>query len=317
MPPISSSKRIGMPTVLLAYTMWGILPLYWKLLDAIPSYEIICHRILWSFLFSLALIALRHKTTAFVQALKNRRTMITSLATAILLGSNWLVYIWAVNNGYIIESSLGYFINPLIAVFFGVLFLKESLRPGQWASLSVALAGVLYLTFSYGRFPWIGITLAVTFALYSLLRKTASLRSLHGLTFETGLLTVPAAATLIFLTWHGQSHLFTQDFRFTSLLIASGPITALPLLFFVFGAQRISMTAVGLLQYLAPTLQFLIGLILFNEPFPKAKLIGFCLIWIALALYISENIYQRIRQKNGLQQKKRPQKNCSRSKNNE
>ncbi len=304
MPQTSFSKKHGMPAVLLAYTMWGILPLYWKLLNAIPSYEIICHRILWSFLFSLALIALRHKTAAFVHALKNARTVITFLATASLLGSNWLVYIWAVNNGYIIESSLGYFINPLIAVIFGVLFLKEPLRPGQWASLSVALAGVLYLTFSYGHFPWIGLTLAVTFSLYSLLRKTASLHSLNGLTFETGLLTVPAAATLVFLAWHGKSHLFSQGFSLTWLLITSGPITALPLLFFVFGAQRISMTAVGLLQYLAPTLQFLIGLVLFNEPFPRAKLIGFCLIWLALALYISENIYQRIWQKNNLKQKK-------------
>jgi len=158
------NKQYGLPTVLLAYTMWGILPLYWKMLDAVPSYEIICHRILWSFLFSLALLGLRRKISPFIKNLRDKRTVITFLATASLLGCNWLVYIWSVNNGYIIESSLGYFINPLIAVFFGVVFLREPLRPGQWAALSVALAGVLYLTFSYGRFPWIGLTLAVTFA---------------------------------------------------------------------------------------------------------------------------------------------------------
>ncbi|HHL33537.1 MAG TPA: EamA family transporter RarD [Desulfobulbaceae bacterium] len=290
------NKRYGLPTVLLAYTMWGILPLYWKMLDAVPSYEIICHRILWSFLFSLALLGLRRKINPFIKNLRDRRTVITFLATASLLGCNWLVYIWSVNNDYIIESSLGYFINPLIAVFFGVVFLREPLRPGQWAALSVALAGVLYLTFSYGRFPWIGLTLAVTFALYSLLRKTAPLRSLDGLTFETGLLTLPAAATLFYLAWHGRSHLFTLAPGYTWLLLGAGPITALPLLCFVFGAQRISMTAVGLMQYLAPTLQFLIGLLLFHEPFPREKLIGFTLVWLALALYVSENVYRRVRQ---------------------
>lgn len=295
--PDTRKKSHGLPTVLSAYIMWGVLPLYWKALTVVPSYEIICHRILWSFLFSLTLLSLQKKTTVLIQALPDFRTSVTFLATATLLGSNWLVYIWAVNNGYIIESSLGYFINPLIAVLFGVLFLKEPLRPGQWASLSVALGGVLYLTFSYGRFPWIGLTLAITFALYSLLRKTAPLHSLDGLTFETGLLTLPAVATLIFLAWHGQSQFLANGKPVTLLLIGSGPVTALPLLLFVFGAQRITMTAVGLMQYLAPTLQFLVGLIIFHEPFPKEKLIGFAFIWLALALYICENLYQRIKQK--------------------
>ncbi len=292
----SLNKQYGVPTVLLAYTMWGLLPLYWKMLDAVPSYEIICHRIFWSFLFSLALLGLRKQIRPFIQNINNLRTSLTFLATASLLGCNWLVYIWAVNNGYIIESSLGYFINPLIAVFFGVFFLHEPLRPGQWAALSVALAGVLYLTFSYGHFPWIGLTLAVTFALYSLLRKTAHLHSLDGLTLETGLLTLPAATTLIYLAWHGRLHLFTPVHEYTWLLLGAGPVTALPLLCFVFGAQRISMTAVGLMQYLAPTLQFLIGLMLFHEPFPREKRIGFTLIWLALALYVSENIYRRVQQ---------------------
>jgi chloramphenicol-sensitive protein RarD len=296
----NTKKTYGTPTVLLAYTMWGILPLYWKALAAVPSYEIICHRILWSFLFSLFLLCLQKKTAFFVRALPDFRTSLTFLATASLLGSNWLVYIWAVNNGYIIESSLGYFINPLIAVLFGVLFLKEPLRSGQWAALSIALAGVLYLTFFYGRFPWIGLTLAITFALYSLLRKTASLHSLDGLTFETGLLSLPAIITLVFLAHHGQSHFLANGTKTTLLLIAAGPVTALPLLFFVFGAQRITMTAVGLMQYLAPTLQFLVGLVIFREPFPVEKLIGFAIIWAALALYISENLYQRVRQKRRL-----------------
>ncbi len=300
MPQKIASKKYGMPAVLLAYTMWGFLPLFWKLLDSIPSYEIIYHRILWTFLFSLALTGLRKKTTNFITTLTNIRTTVTFAATASLLGANWLVYVWAINNGHILECSLGYFINPLITVMFGVLLLKEPMRSGQWAALSVALAGVLYLTFSYGHFPWIGLTLACTFALYSLLRKTAPLQSLEGLTFEIGLLTLPSAVALIFLSRHGQSHFLTQGLNSAFLLIATGPITALPLLFFVFGAQRISMTAVGLLQYLAPTINFFIGLILFREPFPVEKLIGFSLVWLALALYITENLYRKIRQKNSI-----------------
>ncbi len=297
---IAPEKKQGLLAAFSAYAMWGVLPIYWKALAVVPSYEIICHRIIWSFLFSLVLLLLQNKTAVLFKAFSNLRALATFTATATLLGCNWLVYIWAVNSGYIVESSLGYFINPLIAVLFGVLFLKEPLRPGQWAALFVALLGVLYLTFSYGQFPWIGLTLAFTFACYSLLRKTAPLHSLEGLVFETGLLSIPAGIALVFFAGKGQSHFFTSGSQVTLLLIASGLVTALPLLLFVFGAQKITMTAIGLLQYLAPTLQFLIGLLIFKEPFPPEKLIGFAIIWFALALYTSENIYQRFQQRNRL-----------------
>jgi len=297
---ILRKKKQGISAAFCAYAMWGVLPLYWKALAIVPSYEIICHRIVWSFLFALILLVLQKKTTVLFKALSDVRALATFAATATLLGSNWLVYIWAVNSGYIVESSLGYFINPLIAVLFGVLFLKEPLRPGQWAALVVALLGVLYLTFSYGQFPWIALTLAITFACYSLLRKTARLHSLEGLVFETGLLSIPAGIALVFFAGQGQAHLFAYGSRVTLLLIASGLVTALPLLLFVFGAQRITMTAIGLLQYLAPTLQFLIGLLIFKEPFPPERLIGFVIIWAALALYTGENIYQRLQLKNRL-----------------
>ncbi len=295
-----AEKNQGLSAAFCAYAMWGVLPIYWKALAIVPSYEIICHRIVWSFLFSLILLLFQRKTAVLFKAFSNLRALATFAATATLLGSNWLVYIWAVNSGYIVESSLGYFINPLIAVLFGVLFLKEPLRSGQWGALFVALLGVLYLTFSYGEFPWIGLTLAITFACYSLLRKTASLHSLEGLVFETGLLSIPAAIALFFFARQGQSHFLTSGSQVTLLLIASGLVTSLPLLLFVFGAQRITMTAIGLLQYLAPTLQFLIGLLIFKEPFPPEKLIGFAIIWAALALYTGENIYQRFQQKNRL-----------------
>lgn len=295
-PAQAKERTYGLLAVISAYAMWGVLPLYWKALSAVPSREIIYHRILWSFLFSFTLLVGQKKLGILVRALSDLQTLATFFATGILLGSNWLIYIWAVNSGYIVEASLGYFINPLIAVLFGVLFLKEPLRPGQWAALFVAFCGVLYLTFSYGQFPWIGLTLAITFALYSLLRKTASLHSLEGLVLESGLLSVPAGAALIYITQRGQSHFLSSGTHITFLLISSGLITALPLLLFVFGAQRITMTAIGLMQYLAPTLQFLIGLLVFHEPFPLERFIGFAIIWFALALYTAERLYRRYQQ---------------------
>ncbi|MBW2329034.1 MAG: EamA family transporter RarD [Deltaproteobacteria bacterium] len=288
------NSRIGLAAALSAYCMWGVFPLYWKALQVIPSWEIICHRIVWSLVLTFILLILRGRQQALLEALTNRRTLLTTLATSTLLGSNWLVYIWAVNNGNIVESSLGYFINPLIAVLLGVVFLQEKLRIGQWIALGVALGGVLYLTFSYGRFPWIGLTLAITFALYSLLRKTAALHSLEGLFCETVLLSIPAGLTLLYLTHQGTSGFVSQGPWITLMLIGTGLVTSIPLLLFVFGAQRITMTAIGLMQYLAPTIQFLIGLLIFHEPFPPAKMIGFAIIWSALALFTIEGITLRL-----------------------
>lgn len=286
----NKTSRIGLASTLAAYSMWGVLPLYWKGLQVIPSWEIICHRIIWSLVLTFFLLILQNKHHALRKALTNRRVLLTTLATSILLGANWLVYIWAVNSGNIVESSLGYFINPLIAVLFGVIFLQEKLRIGQWMALTVALTGVLYLTFSYGSFPWIGITLAVTFALYSLLRKTAALHSLEGLFCEIVLLAIPAGVVLIYLTSQGRSGFMTHGAPVTLMLVGTGVVTSLPLLLFVFGAQRITMTAIGLLQYLAPTIQFLIGVLVFQEPFPPAKMIGFAIIWSALILFTVEGL---------------------------
>lgn len=293
--PETKTSRIGLAAALAAYSMWGVLPLYWKALQVIPSWEIICHRIIWSLVLTFFLLILQGKHTALFKALTNRRILLTTLATSILLGSNWLVYIWAVTSGNIVESSLGYFINPLIAVLFGVIFLHEKLRVGQWIALTIALTGVLYLTFSYGKFPWIGITLAITFALYSLLRKTAALHSLEGLFCEIALLALPAGAVLIYLSLQGRSGFITNGIPVTLMLIGTGIITSLPLLLFVFGAQRITMTAIGLMQYLAPTIQFLIGYLVFQEPFPSAKMIGFAIIWSALIVFTIEGLSHNLR----------------------
>ncbi len=293
-----NSKR-GLAAALAAYFSWGVLPLYWKALEVIPSWEIICHRILWSLVFTFVLLVVSGRLKALKKSLASRMVLLTSLATSLLLIANWSVYIWAVNNGNIVESSLGYFINPLIAVLFGVFFLKEKLRPGQWMSLAVALVGVLYLTFSYGKFPWIGLTLAITFALYSLLRKTAALQSLEGLFCETVILAIPTGITLIYYSIQGVSGFTSHGPHITFLLIGTGVITSVPLLLFVFGAQRVTMTALGLMQYLSPTIQFLIGLLVFKEPFPPAKMIGFVIIWSALILYTGEGLYCSLRRRSG------------------
>lgn len=284
-------KLAGFSSTLCAYFMWGILPLYWKALKFVPSYEIICHRILWSLLVTSLLLTGMGRWRRLLVTLKNLKTLIRLSLTSALLAANWLIYVWSINAGHVVESSLGYFINPLLAVLLGVIFLKERLRIGQWVSISVALGGVLYLTISYGQLPWIGLSLAMTFALYSLLRKTAPLDTLEGLFGEMALLSLPCFLTLISMAHHGSSHFLTQGPPTTFLLIGTGIITSLPLLLFVFGAQRLTMTSIGLLQYVAPTLQFLIGLLIYNEPFPLERCIGFSMIWLALILYSLETVY--------------------------
>ncbi len=294
-PPQPS--RTGLLAILLAYTLWGILPLYWNVLHDIPSWEIISHRILWSLLFTATLLIPQKRYRSLWHALKNRRTRLSTFVTAALLGSNWLVFIWAINSGHIVETSLGYFINPLVSVLLGVLFLKEKLRISQWLPIGLALAGVLYLTFSYGQFPWIGLTLAGTFALYGLLRKTAALPAIEGLFCEMAWLSIPAGLTLAYLATQESSGFTTHGTQITLFLIGTGAVTSIPLLVFVFAAKRIPLTLVGLTQYIAPTLQLLIGLYIFHESFPPAKLIGFSIIWVALILYSIEGIRAHLHRK--------------------
>lgn len=284
-------KLAGFSSTLCAYTMWGILPLYWKALSAVPSHEIICHRILWSLLVTSLLLTGMNRWKALLVSLRNLKTLVRLSLTSALLATNWLIYVWSINAGYVVESSLGYFINPLLAVLLGVIFLKERLRTGQWVSVAVALSGVVYLTISYGRLPWIALSLALTFALYSLLRKTAPFDALEGLLGEMALLSLPSLLFLMSVVQQDNSHFLNQGTSTTLLLVGTGAITSIPLLLFVFGAQRLTMTSVGLLQYIAPTLQLLIGLLIYHEPFPLERCIGFSLIWLALILYSVESIY--------------------------
>lgn len=278
-----------------AYIIWGLLPLYWKALHDVPASQILSHRIVWSLVFVGLVLTARHKWTWLRSALHQPRVLLTFALSGTLLGINWFVYIWAVNAGFIVETSLGYFINPLVNVLLGFLLLKERLRPAQWLALALALAGVLYLTFSYGAFPWIAITLAFSFGTYGFIRKTATLNSAEGLFLETALLFLPAFSFLLLSEIRGTGAFGHADLLTNMLLIGAGVATSVPLLLFAAGARRITLTTLGLLQYIAPTLQFLIGVLIYNEAFGLSRLIGFGMIWLALIFYTAESLINRRR----------------------
>jgi chloramphenicol-sensitive protein RarD len=230
-----------------------------------------------------------------IAALRSPRTLGVFAASGILLAINWIVYIWAVQQGFVVETSLGYFINPLVNVLLGVLFLRERLRIGQGVAVAIALCGVIYLTFALGGLPWIALSLASTFGVYGLLRKTAVLGSLEGLTLETLLLAVPSLAYVLFLGGQGQGTLGHSDMATNLLLIGSGIVTTVPLLLFASGARRVTLITLGILQYIAPTLQFALGTLLYGETLSPQRLLGFCLIWLALAVYTVESrVNQRV-----------------------
>jgi chloramphenicol-sensitive protein RarD len=273
-----------------AYILWGLLPLYWRALHSVPALEILAHRVVWALVVTLALVALRRGGWAWLrEALRTPRTIALFALSALLLSVNWGIYIWAVNAGHVVETSLGYFINPLVNVLLGVLFLKERLRPGQALAVAVALGGVLYLTVQLGAPPWIALSVAVTFGLYGLLRKTAPLGSLEGLTFETLLMFLPALGFLLWQERLGVGVFPHSGITTTLLLIGAGAVTAVPLLLFAAGARRLTLTTLGILQYIAPTIQFTLGVTLFGEPLTTARLIGFAMVWAALAIYTLES----------------------------
>lgn len=271
-----------------AYALWGFFPLYWKLLQDVPAIQLLGHRIAWSFLLLLIVVLLTRQWNDFRSTL-NARTFQIYFIAAILIGINWLTYVWAVNAGFIIETSLGYFINPLLSVLMGVIFLRERLRAMQWIPVTLAALGVAYLTFAYGRPPWIALLLAFTFGFYGLTKKLAPLGSVFGLTLETGILFLPA---LLYLGWAQSSgygsflHLgATADL----LMIGAGVVTTIPLLLFASAAKQIPLSMIGILQYLAPTIQFLIGILIYKEPFDESRLVGFGIVWLALIIFWVES----------------------------
>ena len=289
---MSSELARGMTAASLSYLIWGILPLYWKALDHVPSYEILGHRMAWSLPFIVLFLILTGQAEA-LRKVQDKRTLGISIASAMLLTVNWYVYIWAVNAGHIVETSLGYYINPLVTVCFGVIFLKERLRTGQIAALALAAGGVIYLTVVYGSFPWIALVLAITFALYGLLHKKIRIGPMKSLYLETLIFFLPALALIVYLGRDGSFGFLHEGAGTMVLLAGTGLITTVPLLLFGYAAQKIPLFMLGILQYTAPTLNLLIGVFIYGEGFPYSRMIGFLLVWGALALFMLEGLAQR------------------------
>ncbi len=273
-----------------AYILWGLFPIYWKLLEQDPAIEILAHRMVWSLLFVAILMTAQREWRWLREALRNRRTVLVYTLAATLLGFNWFIYIWAVNAGYVVEASLGYFINPLINFLLGVIFLGERLRTGQVVAVILAGLGVVYLTVNYGSLPWISLLLAFTFGMYGLIKKTAALESMHGFSLETMVLFLPALGYLLYRQSAGIGAFGHQGAVTTLLLVLAGPVTSIPLLLFGYSARRVPLSMLGFIQYIAPTLQFLLGVFAYHEPFPMARLVGFSIIWLALLVYTLEGV---------------------------
>ncbi|NQS71169.1 MAG: EamA family transporter RarD [Desulfobulbaceae bacterium] len=274
----------GLAAVIMAYVAWGLLPIYWKLLGQVPALEILAHRILWSFVLALILYTSSVSHRYPLRLLFKRKTLLSLVGTSVLIACNWLLYVWSVNNDHVIDSSLGYFITPLLAVLLGVTVLKEKMRAMQWLSVALAAIGVLYMTLALGQFPWIALGLAMSFGIYTLLRKVSQAPALEALMMEMGILSVPSLLVIILLHTHSDAQ-FLSSSSTTVLLMGTGLATLAPLLLFINGARQISLATAGLVQYLSPTLNFFLGVFLYKEHFPVAQQRGFYFIWLALLLF--------------------------------
>ncbi len=289
MKNLDNEQTIGILSGAGAYFLWGVLPLYWKLVGSVPSEEVLAHRIIWSFVFMLIILAVLRKISSFkgeLYAIFRQPKKLMAIAFASLfITINWFAFIWAVNHDHVIQTSLGYYINPLISVLLGILFLKERLSFWQLISFFLATIGVLNLVFRFGEIPWVSLILAMSFGLYGLLKKKARLGALTGLTIETLLITPFALIYLMTVRSSVADALYIQDSVIFSLLLGAGIVTAVPLLLFASGANRISLSMIGFLQYIAPTLMLVQGVFLYDESFTSVHVVSFTLIWAALLLF--------------------------------
>jgi chloramphenicol-sensitive protein RarD len=289
-------SRRGLIFGALAYVLWGTFPLYWTLLEPSGAIEILAHRIVWSLLTMTLILVLTRRVGQFTALLRDRRKLLLITGAAVVISLNWGGYIWGVNNGRVVETSLGYFINPLVTVLMGVLVLGERLRRLQWIAMGIAFVAVAVLTIDYGRLPWIALLLAFSFGTYGLLKKQAGVGAVESITLETIVLAPVAAAYIAWLTATGHSSFGNHGTGHALLLTTTGVITAVPLMLFGAAAIRVSMVSLGLLQYLAPTIQFALGLLVFHEAMPPSRWIGFGLVWVALVLFTVEALNHRRRQ---------------------
>lgn len=275
----------GLGFGIMAYLIWGFFPVYFKALATVPPLQVVSHRIVWSVLFLWLLISFRGRWSDIRAALCNRRSLVLLITTALLIATNWLVFIVAVGHGQVLQSSLGYFITPFVSVLLGVIFLQERLRRLQLVSLLLAAIGVLLLTFQYGSIPWVALILAITFGSYGLLRKVVSVDSMAGLTVETLLLAPVALAYLLFAAWKGQGAFLASGARTDLLLALAGVATSVPLLLFASAARRLRLATIGFLQYITPTMHFLLAVLVYDEPFTRTHLGSFMFIWGGLCCY--------------------------------
>jgi chloramphenicol-sensitive protein RarD len=288
-----TDDRRGLLLGAAAFAMWGLFPLYWPLLEPTRAGEILAHRIIWSLLLTGFLLVVGRRTRALRAIWVSRRVRYRMIAAGIVICFNWGTYIWGVNNGHVVETSLGYYINPLVTVLLGVVVLHERLRPLQWFALGIALVAVLVLSVQVGHPPWISLVLAFSFGSYGLLKKQVNVRPVEGLAFE-GLVGFPVAlGYLIWLSWAGQATAWSNGVGHIALLSLTGVVTAAPLLCFAGAANRISLTTLGLLQYIAPTMQLVLGVTLFGEPMGLIRWVGFSLVWLALVVFTVDSLVAR------------------------
>lgn len=290
-PPADDSAR-GLAATATAFLIWGLLPLYLKALQAIPVLQITAHRLVWGFIFSFAWLALRSEISQLTAALRVPSTRWRLCLSASLICINWITYVWGIAANRVVETSLGYFINPLVNVLLGVVMLRERLNHAQWTAVGIAGAGVVWLTWSAGHPPWISLILAFSFGLYGFVRKLVKVESLPGFGAETLLLLPIGVGYLIWCEVAGVGAVLNAGLGMNALLAFGGPLTAIPLVLFAFGARRIPYSTVGLLQYIGPTIQLLLGVLVFGEPFGGARAIGFALIWTALAIYAADGVWR-------------------------
>ena len=288
----STDARRGLWIAIASFLLWGVMPLYWHALKVVPSLQIVMHRIVWGAVFVVGWLTWQRRDWLRSALSKPRIAWMLALS-GVLIAFNWGLYIWAVNAGHVVESSLGYFINPLVSVLFGVLFLRERLTRVQWASVALASVGVLWLTLQYGRPPWIALGLALSFALYGLIRKLAAVDSIAGLGIESLYLFAPALAALLWGEAHGSGGFIgTWGLGIDALLVLGGALTALPLIGFAYAVRRIPLSVVGLMQYISPTMQFLIGVLVLGEAFDRERAVGFVFIWLSLLLFAGEGLWR-------------------------
>ena len=275
---------------LAAYSLWGLFPLYFPLLEPAGGLEIVAHRVLWSLLFVGLLLTVLRRWAQVRALVTDRRRVLVLLGAAVLIAGNWLVFVYGVNSGHVVETSLGYFINPLVSVLLGVVVFSERLRPLQWTAVGIAAVAVLVLTVDHGRPPWIALALALTFGLYGLMKKLVRTEAAPGLLVETALVSIPAAVVLAVAHSAGNGTFGNAGTGHALLLASSGVATAVPLLLFAAAARRIPLSTVGLLQYLTPSMQLAIGVFVYGEPMPPARLAGFAIVWVALAVFTVDTL---------------------------